>query len=672
MIRLDRLRHIFIRVVHLASKIMLRCLFSFFSVLFSLLPLKVSFFFVAVSRGISFRVSHFLARAFMLTAEKRLKNFSDYQFSSYTRAFPLCTASTLISLGAFQESIDVLEASNLIPRSADAVMLMSTAYFEMAEFQKSSDVLDLYPSILRTRSDMVYHRGLMELLKNREENAIPHLIGATNCLLNGWCPHQNIAARYPSKYNSCATDWQSGIKGLLFDAYNFLGQRVTHVGLGHLGPDLYAKALDMQSRLMSMPVNLSENLRKWLLEQDITFDNLRIIPWEWTTQIGHIGMLDILFRMRQLGWWSQKAIIILPPGEKIANKTIISLFKNQALILASGHNIDGALMDELFSLQRYVGLGFNAWKFPDGEVVPWQQAGARLMCQWEAEGRDLPLRVAFDSLYNKSSAFDDYITRTRREWGMKPGDWYVCLHMRDAGFYGEMAGFGQDHRNSKIESYFDAIEYITSKGGWVIKLGGKQSPNLPKMPRVIDYARSSLKSELLDIYLIRNARFFIGTTSGLTNIAVSFGIPCALVNCITTDAQLWNSKVRFALKQITTSEGNILTQHEVTTRPWRWRMFGAEVLRRHHAIVQDNSSDEILEVVKEIDSLANGTIAEYNNCFPRADKLIAKWKNSLAFSEYYGAALPSIYYLQKHENTFLRPLSLVDIENKYSVVLEAT
>ena len=46
---------------------------------------------------------------------------------------------------------------------------------------------------------------------------------------------------------------------------------------------------------------------------EVPLDELRIIPEEWTTQIGHLGMLDILFRMRELGWWSGKAVMVVRP-----------------------------------------------------------------------------------------------------------------------------------------------------------------------------------------------------------------------------------------------------------------------------------------------------------------------------------------------------------------------
>eukprot|EP01043_Picozoa_sp_COSAG02_P099122 COSAG02_NODE_35245_length_471_cov_1.088710_1_plen_83_part_01 len=70
---------------------------------------------------------------------------------------------------------------------------------------------------------------------------------------------------------------------------------------------------------------------------------------------------------------------------------------------------------------------------------------------------------------------------------------YVCLHTRDASHYAEVDGTGQTHRNSPIETYLDAIRAVTDKGGWVIKLGGPNSPRLPSLDRTIDYALSDFR-----------------------------------------------------------------------------------------------------------------------------------------------------------------------------------
>jgi len=185
----------------------------------------------------------------------------------------------------------------------------------------------------------------------------------------------------------------------------------------------------------------------------------------------------------------------------------------------------------------------------------------------------------------------------------------------------------------------------------VVKLGGPTSPQLPPMPRLIDYSRHRHKSEVMDVYLIRNARFFIGTTSGLTNAVISMGIPAALVNCISTDAQLWSSQVRFVPKAVKLNDGRRLTQRELTTSPWRWRLFDAAVMRRYGATPIDNDPDEILEAVKEVAALAEST-PEPSATLTPSSSLIAQWVASLGLPYFYGAALPSLYYLEKHKSEF--------------------
>ena len=328
----------------------------------------------------------------------------------------------------------------------------------------------------------------------------------------------------------------------------------------------------------------------------------------------------------------------------------LSQYETGLKLARPSHDADAGISSELVALQRWKGMSFNAFALPDGSVVPWQDAGALMMRQWEKEGRGYPLRESFDRLHAADSVLDRSIAEMKSGWGMKPDDWYVCLHMRDAAHYGELAGTGQTHRNASVENYLAAIRHITDQGGWVIKLGGPNSPKLPKMPRVFDYARSAFRSEIADLHLIRNARFFIGTTSGLTNVAVSFGVPCALVNCVTTDAQLWGNRVRFALKWIRMRDGTLIDQKAVTSTPWRWRVFSAELLGRANAYLEESSSDEILETVREVEALANGTPEVYVSKIAGADELIARWRLNLAFPHFYGDALPGLYTVGKHES----------------------
>jgi putative glycosyltransferase (TIGR04372 family) len=465
-------------------------------------------------------------------------------------------------------------------------------------------------------------------------------------------PHQNIAARDPFNYSPTKLDVAAGQDGRLFDAYNYLGQRVTHVGMGQLSTGIYAAAFEAQKRIRKTNPPVSSECLSYLADIGTSLPEIKLFASEWQTQIGHLGLLDIELRMRDLGWWKGEPIVLVTAG-RVANFAFLSLFEHRAKLLSVGGSVPREVGRELVSLQRYCGMSFNAFEMPDGTVVPWAEAGALAIRQWDEEGLHPPLRIEFDRKFESSENLALTLDQARYSWGMTPDDWYVCLHLRDAAFYGEARGLGQSHRNSEVENYRAAIEYITGLGGWVIKLGGKDSPKFPPMPRLIDYSRSTFKSHLMDISLIRRAKLFIGTTSGLTNAAISLGTPAALVNCISTDAQIWHRQVRFAPKQIILQNGCALGQTELTRSPWRGRLFDAAVMSRYGATPIDNTSDEILETVKEVLALATGKADEYAASIEAASDLNTRWRESLSIPHFYGSAKISLYYLKKHQGSLL-------------------
>ena len=116
----------------------------------------------------------------------------------------------------------------------------------------------------------------------------------------------------------------------------------------------------------------------------------------------------------------------------------------------------------------------------------------------------------------------------RAQMGLPPTAWFVCMHVREGGFYG-------DHdeayfRNASIENYMPAMAAITERGGWVVRLGDSTMQKLPAMERVIDYAHSTAKCDLMDIYLIKECSLYIGSQSGIWDVANLFQKPLLMPN----------------------------------------------------------------------------------------------------------------------------------------------
>ena len=108
--------------------------------------------------------------------------------------------------------------------------------------------------------------------------------------------------------------------------------------------------------------------------------------------------------------------------------------------------------------------------------------------------------------------------------------WYVCVHNRDKAYLGE--NDGQSFRNCSIKNYMKAMEYITKKGGYVIRIGAKVEDALNTAnPKIIDYA-TKYRTDFGDVYLSSHCKFFLGNTSGLQCIAVCFDVPVIYANQI--------------------------------------------------------------------------------------------------------------------------------------------
>ena len=113
-------------------------------------------------------------------------------------------------------------------------------------------------------------------------------------------------------------------------------------------------------------------------------------------------------------------------------------------------------------------------------------------------------------------------------WGPSQTDWFVCWHVREAGFKKDFNRRG--YRNADIQNSISGIEEVTRRGGWVIRLGDDSMSPLPAMNRVIDYPFTDLKSEEMDLFLVSNCRLYVGTISGPMELAILFARQMLILN----------------------------------------------------------------------------------------------------------------------------------------------
>jgi putative glycosyltransferase (TIGR04372 family) len=428
-------------------------------------------------------------------------------------------------------------------------------------------------------------------------------------------------------------------------AYRHLLLRTYHNGEGNLVPLVYRRHMETQRHLRRSLPKPSRALKRVLDEIGVELPQVRLLSPDWSALIGHNGHLNVHLMMRKMGWWKGSPVL-LAYKERIANKTFLSLFEKLCPTLTLGENVPEGAWFELASLAPFIGDSHQAFEFQDGRTMYWNDAGAMALQQWEREDKGFPLRDVYDEKMRSDDSAETLYQSLRTKWGMAPGDWHVCLHMRDAEARGETLGVGESIRSATIGNYLETVRHITAMGGWVIRMGGRKAPPLPQMPRVIDYARSPDQVPEMDIHLVRRARAFIGTTSGFAYVASSFGIPTSMVNALSSVGLLWSRDTRFALKPVHTRDGRMLSLSDVTSEKWRWTFPTYETVQSAGLVVGESSADEILETTKEVLDLSSGSK-------PKIQPVDDDWEKCVNVPGFFGNSRPSRYFLEKYSKSLL-------------------
>lgn len=191
-----------------------------------------------------------------------------------------------------------------------------------------------------------------------------------------------------------------------------------------------------------------------------------------------------------------------------------------------------------------------------------------------------------------------------REMGLSTEDWFVCAYARESGFKNDAGR--HEYRNNSIINYTKAFERIIERGGWVIRMGDCTMTKLPEMERVIDYPFTKFKSDLMDIFLIKNCRAYIGCQSGIFDVAVLFQKPFLILNMVQWNLgyPVFENSMGIVKHAYSHSKKRILTVKEMFEASWCTEILYGYVDNEKFKW-HENSPEDIEEAVIEyLDLLA--------------------------------------------------------------------
>ena len=196
--------------------------------------------------------------------------------------------------------------------------------------------------------------------------------------------------------------------------------------------------------------------------------------------------------------------------------------------------------------------------------------------------------------------------------GLPEDAWFVCLHVREAGFFDEDVPWSNNrHRNARIETYLPAVAEIVGRGGYVVRIGDPSMTPLPDVPGLIDYAHGDddLRADWMDMVCVAEARFYLGMASGPSSVAVNFGVPTLGTNWFPLGPWPYCEGDIFLHKRLReTATGRELGIAESLAPPL-FSTMEPMYFEAHGLESVDNTADEILAATREMLDALEGTVA---------------------------------------------------------------
>jgi len=335
--------------------------------------------------------------------------------------------------------------------------------------------------------------------------------------------------------------------------------------------------------------------RYWSCYHKLDELGIRFLDHFWPTRIGHLALIDCYLKAIILGLLTPRQPILVAPPERTANYHALKYWHPYISIVS-----DPSLIDSLSPLMPYLREPIMSQTLSSGETVWVHKFMEIVQNKWDEEKRS-PLISLSDYDYKRGWTCLESL-------GVPKNAWFVCLHVREPGYAGEIENSLASHRNAEINTYLLAVKTIIERGGWVIRMGNYSMKPLPAIKNVIDYANSSIRSDWMDVFLCSQCRFFLGTTSGLFLLSYVFGVPCALANFVPMETRplsqndLFIPKLMWSLK-----EKRYLTFSESLAHPIG-HCENSELFDSLGIKVIDNTQEEINELVVEMLECLNGKL----------------------------------------------------------------
>ena len=331
----------------------------------------------------------------------------------------------------------------------------------------------------------------------------------------------------------------------------------------------------------------------WIKENPVDFHISEFIPIQQV--IGSLGnyfpLFYYLIYKNNFEQESEKPTLLIKDSEKINNTALYNYFKPYLSIIENTPKFfKFKYLNNLLKIPLEIALPFKKKYYPWPISINFINQLMKKMSSPKF------------SYFEISEKDNEQGKNILKKMGIPNDAWYVTLHIKQG-----KKGIGHNFRNSDPKTYIKSIKEITSRGGYVIRVGDKSMSPLPKIDGLIDYPFTEYKSEFIDVFLGATCKFCLGTSSGYYSIPIFFNKPVLLVNFL-------NPLEYYSLKQ-----GNMFLPKYLINKKSKSQIsikalfqspisyYGLdEIFYKNNIEIIDNTEDEINSSTNEMFKILNG------------------------------------------------------------------
>ena len=270
----------------------------------------------------------------------------------------------------------------------------------------------------------------------------------------------------------------------------------------------------------------------------------------------------------------------------------------------------------------------------------------------EIEFSTLPIALKLDN--KRVDRAREYLAKM----GLDPDKPIVGVFVRDAEYLSKKDGptidrSYHDFRDSDIENYGKAINYLLDSGRKVVRFGKQMAkPSTILRQGFFDYPFEKGRSDDLDIGLFGTVDFIFGSAAGPTDVAICLGIPFLATDLAPPHCVPLGRKDMYIPKKLIGSDsGELISYSSVIGKSEG--LFNGHTWRTKYGIsFRDNTEDEILHAVQDmVRALGVGSSNDAQEEIDWDLYLTEYWKHNI-FSTIPTRLAPS--FLRKNRELFFK------------------